>query len=547
MPCIVSDPTILHNIVYPPIAKPLVTKSTTEDYLKLLSTLEFTTSEDPKIAFDNFFDLVTTAGQLAFPLTKPKSNSTKNKHKPWMSKGLLSSCCLKNKLLNVKLKNPSPENIANYKKYNYLLNKCKKLAKRHFYLDSFESAKNNMKETWRLIGEVAERKKTIPKLSKVFDINGVLSANPTEIATSFNTFFGTIGPTLAAKIPPSKIPGNNFRNYMGTPTTDIFCLNQITATTLLDIISNLKPKTSAGEDLLSNKLLKIASKYLLNPLLRVINLSLESGYVPTQITLAKVIPILKEGDCKSFNNYRPIAIISSVGKVLEKVVSQKLTNYLESNELLSINQYGFRKGHSTSHPLLHFTKKIFDSLSQNKLSMSVFIDLKKAFDTVNIIDILLEKLKYFGIHGKEWLWFFNYLKRQQQVFTGDSLSEIIEMLCGIPQGTVLGPILFIMFINDLPGALDLFCQMFADDCTLQAEGNTIEELVSTMSAELAKAEEWFLVNKLTLNIKKTKFAVYGNNLNSLKSIPDLKIGGCKIDRIGIYQEEKTVRIRALGR
>ena len=185
-----------------------------------------------------------------------------------------------------------------------------------------------------------------------------------------------------------------------------------------------------------------------------------------------------------------------------------------------------------------------ESLNKNNINLTVFIDLKKAFDTVDI-SILLDKLFYYGIRGKELLWFKNYLSRTQQVFTGEALSEIISMICGIPQGTVLGPILFILFINDLPGVLELFCQLFADDCTLQAEGSTIEELVKKMTSELAKAEQWFIANKLTLNLKKTKFAVFGNDLNALKKIPDLSISGTKIDRIGINQDEKMVRFLGL--
>ena len=201
-------------------------------------------------------------------------------------------------------------------------------------------------------------------LSKVFEINGIPSSNPKEIAKSFNSFFGTIGPQLADKIPPNKVPGTTFRSFLGVPTNHTFTLNNISTEFLKDQIDKLKPKTSYGSDHLSNKLLKLASSHLLLPLQRLINLSLSTGFVPSQMTLAKVIPLLKEGNCKLFTNYRPIAIVSSVGKLLERVVSHQLTNYLETHDLLSMNQYGFRTGHSTSHPLLHFTKKVMESLNK---------------------------------------------------------------------------------------------------------------------------------------------------------------------------------------
>ena len=183
-----------------------------------------------------------------------------------------------------------------------------------------------MKTAWQLIGEVAGRTKAKNKLSKIFEIDGTPTSNPKLIAEGFNNFFGTIGPDLAAKIPSSKIPGNNFRSYLTSPTDSVFSLNQISITYLKEQIEKLKPKTSYGEDLLSNKLLKIASKFLLQPLHRLINLSLDTGFVPNQITVAKVIPLLKEGSSQLFNNYRPIAITSSVGKLLERVVCKQLTN-----------------------------------------------------------------------------------------------------------------------------------------------------------------------------------------------------------------------------
>ena len=245
-----------------------------------------------------------------------------------------------------------------------------------------------------------------------------------------------------------------------------------------------------------------------------------------------------------FTNYRPIAIVSSIGKLLEKIVSEQLSYHLEENDILNNNQYGFRANHSIEHPLLQFSKKLLDSLNDGKINISTFIDLKKAFDTVDL-SILLDKLFHYGVRGKELLWFVNYLKRSQQVFTGEALSDIVLMLCGIPQGTVLGPLLFILFINDLPEAVKLFCQLFADDCTLQSEGLNLEELVRNTSYELSKAEAWFASNKLTLNLKKTKFAIYGNSPADLTLIPDLTIGGVPIDRIGVSQDEKSVRFLGL--
>ena len=460
-----------------------------------------------------------------------------------MFPGLLRCCSEKNRLLSFKLKNSNQLNISKYKNYSKILVKCKKKAKQMYFLEAFEAARSDLKATWSLIGEVSGRTKTKPKLNKTFIVNGTKSYDKDEIAKGFNNFFGTIGSELASKI-PNPIPGSNFQQYLGPQSDCVFALFPISLKSLLSHINEIKPKTSAGNDLLSNKLIKLAIPSLAKPLLRLINLSLSTGYVPPQITVSKVIPLFKEGSKELFNNYRPIAIVSSVGKLLERVVCEQLTNYLESNELLSNHQYGFRSRHSVVHPLLQFSKKIFESLMSNNINLTIFIDLKKAFDTVNL-DILLSKLSHYGILGKELQWFINYLKRSQQVFTGEALSEVITMLMGIPQGTCLGPILFILFINDLPCALQLFCQLFADDTTLQIEGPDIKSLFDKTLIELKKAENWFRCNKLTLNLKKTKFAVFGNDLQNLINIPDLSLSGVKIDRIGHNQIEKSVRFLGL--
>ena len=276
-----------------------------------------------------------------------------------------------------------------------------------------------------------------------------------------------------------------------------------------------------------------------------INKSLETAYVPPQIALAKVIPLHKEGDKKEFNNYRPIAIVSTIGKLLEKAVHSQLSGYLEESchsNSISRNQFGFRSHHSIIHPLLLFSKKVHDTLTNGLHNLAIFIDLKKAFDTVNF-DILLDKLHHYGISGMELKWFRNYLVRSQFVMAGGtSRSSILKMLCGIPQGTVLGPLLFIIFINDLPNATELFTLLFADDTTFQLEGDNVHNLIIRANLELLKAQEWFTSNKLTLNAKKTKLILFSpKGLKPQTLSPNLVLGGVDVERIGAGEKNKSVR------
>ena len=172
--------------------------------------------------------------------------------------------------------------------------------------------------------------------------------------------------------------------------------------------------TSFGEDEVSNNLLKKAIPYLLDPLVKLINLSFKSGFVPKQITIAKITPLHKDGSKSEFNNYRPIALISTIGKLMESVVAAQLTEYLNTNNFLHKFQFGFRKKHNVSQPLLLFSQNVLNSLRNNNYNLSIFVDLKKAFDTVNF-KILLQKLDFYGISGKALDWFSDYLRRSQYV------------------------------------------------------------------------------------------------------------------------------------
>ena len=190
--------------------------------------------------------------------------------------------------------------------------------------------------------------------------------------------------------------------------------------------------------------------------------------------------------------------------MFEKIVSRQLVRFFSINNILYKHQYGFRSGHNTSHPVLHLTNKIYNALNQKPSSktLTIFIDLKKAFDTVDQ-SILLQKLRHYGIWDTANLWFHNYLiDREQFVSVHGRESERAKIKCGVPQGSVLGPILFLIFINDLPNASDFLTLLFADDTTFQVSGQDLDQLFDHANFELEKSTVWFKSNKLTLNVKK---------------------------------------------
>lgn len=196
---------------------------------------------------------------------------------------------------------------------------------------------------------------------------------------------------------------------------------------------------------------------------------------------------------------------------MEKIVYSRLTNFLEFNNLISDFQFGFRKGHSTIHPLTLFTNKVTEAINQKKLTIAFFCDLRKAFDTVDF-EILLTKLFNIGVRGRELTWFKNYLYGRKLLTDVDTtLSSVLDILIGVPQGSILGPLLFLIYINDLPKCTDLFTLLFADDTTLVASGNDPQELFSYVNKEFKKVVDFFRTHKLSLHPQKTRFMIFSHN------------------------------------
>ena len=233
-----------------------------------------------------------------------------------------------------------------------------------------------------MIREIVGKHKSKQQIPTYFQQNGKIITDHLEISNGFNNFFANVGPKLASEIDTTNA---SFKNYLPEKNQNSFTFSRISEMEILHICRKLKPKMSSGADSISTKLLKEIAPLIITPLHYLINMSLETGFVPPEIKLAKVVPIFKDGNCHEFNNYRPISLLSSFSKLLEKIVSKQLTRFLHVNDIIYKHQYGFRAGHCTSHSVLHLTDKIYNALNQkpSEQTLTVFIDLKKAFDTVN--------------------------------------------------------------------------------------------------------------------------------------------------------------------
>ena len=239
------------------------------------------------------------------------------------------------------------------------------------------------------------------------------------------------------------------------------------------------------------------------------NMSLREGVFPSLLKSASICPIFKKGEKFKCENYRPISLLSNISKIFERVMYNRVEQFLISTNQFYNRQFGFRRNHSTNHALLSIIERIRESTDNNLFTCGVFIDLEKAFDTVNH-KILLAKLSHYGIRGNANLWFKSYLaNRVQHVNINGNMSNKSTISCGVPQGSILGPLLFLLYINDMQLCVRFSCLFhFADDTNLLLSSNSIKDLRKKMNSDLKLIFEWLCANRLSLNTDKTEFLIF---------------------------------------
>ena len=288
---------------------------------------------------------------------------------------------------------------------------------------------------------------------------------------------------------------------------------------------------------LPTKILKVAFLCTPEKLKRIFNQSLTTGVVPLAWKHATIIPLRKEGNSRDVNNLRPVSLLPLPGKILEKIIQAKLSYFLEEKNLLDTKQGGFRPNHSTTNTAVDFTEDIYCNMNRGEITAAVFVDLRKAFDIVNH-EILLKKLKKMGINDFLLSWLRNYLtNRSQSTQVNNLKSEAQNLSCGVPQGSVLGPTLFLVYINDMSRAvMNVNHMLYADDTVLYLGGKDLDIVKVDLQNNLDKFCMWLKQNQLTLNVKKTKYVIYGSaqRLKNTRSLT-LMMNGNQLEREHVYK------------
>ena len=299
---------------------------------------------------------------------------------------------------------------------------------------------------------------------------------------------------------------------------ECFKFDAITPDFVFDQICSFSNNKSTGVSNISTKLLKLAAPIICHPLAYICSLSMFTSTFPSEWKKAKVTPIYEDGDKSDVSNCRPISVLPILSKILERAVHDQLYNYLTCNNIINQCQSGFRRNHSTNTALLDVTDHILKNANDGKVTASIFLDLKKAFDTVSH-EMLIKKLNSYGITESALQWFKSYLSdRTQAVNVNSTLSDFKSINIGVPQGSILGPLLFIIFVNSLPESVNTSCKcvMCADDTKLLLSSSDPNILQKDLDLNLNKIASWFQTNNLTLNIKKTKLMLFGTKQSFCK-------------------------------
>ena len=460
-------------------------------------------SNDVESCYDLFHAKMSLLFTNAFPM-KTKTIKQHKRHKPWLTHELKQKIKYKNKLYRKFHKYPTLHNELEYKIHKRQTAKLLRDAEANYFQNQFNLHKTNMKKTWEVLNELmGQNKKNKSAIDELVTDQGTL-CSLTEIAEALNIHFSTIGGKINSELPPSTMDPLSYLNE--TFTQSMFML-PATESEIAKSIINLKIG-SPGPDQFPSILFKENADHLIQPITHLVNMSLMQGVVPSKLKQANVTPVPKGGAMNDANNFRPISVLNVISKILERIVYKRLLSYLQTNSILSTFQFGFRKNHSSEMALVMSTEFIRHSLDAGDNVLGVFLDLRKAFDVVPH-DILLLKLRHYGIRGVPLQWFSSYLSdRKQSVKINQSVSSLLPVEYGVPQGSILGPLLFLIFINDLkPSTVadTTRLTLFADDTTLLVRSPHLATLATTVNNELAHLSSWFKANRMSVNANKTHY------------------------------------------
>lgn len=459
-----------------------------------------------------FRGLFTTVLDSVAPV---KEVRIKNQSDPWISAEILESIRERDSWLRKSRGDThSSENYQMYRKMRNKVHNDIRNAKRHYMIEKIDEYKDKPKELWKHLKTLGYQSKSNTSSNTVLDVNGEKCHDKKDVADHFNHFFTHVASDLVNQLPKQEFNSYDvdspvFKNQYKSVVPDSFQLQEINEEFVLNEIHSLDISKSTGLDGIPGRFIKDAAEAITGPITHIINASLRCGVVPHDMKIAKVIPLHKKKSKLEAGNYRPVSILSVVSKFLEKAVFHQLNDYLVNNNLIYQFQSGFRGSYSTDTCLIHLQDHIRKQTAAGNYTGMILLDIQKAFDSVDH-QILCNKLSAMGVHSTSIDWFQSYLSGRRQVVSINRVeSDPLTITCGVPQGSILGPILFLCYVNDMPNSINCLLLQYADDSALIYSDKDPNNIKKNLSSNLESGNKWLIENKLSLHMGKTELILFG--------------------------------------
>ena len=496
-------------------------------------------------AYNDFSAKLLSAINKSAPL---KERRIKNNNEEWFDGEILDAILTRDKVLKKFKKTKLPADELCYKQSKYFLQNLILNKKKTFFGDKLKETIGRPKELWKNLRDLG-LPKTVSTTSATICLksNDTLSFDLQKNVEIFKDFYSSLADSLLKKLPnaPLKFDKTFFSACYQKFEKNNFKFSKTSVEHVQQLLMDINPTKSAGIDNISGRFIKDGASILSLPITQICNLSIKLSSFPTRCKIAKLKPIFKKGSKTDPQNYRPISLLPLISKVIEKVIHDQTQSYLSENDILYKYQSGFRSNHSTNSCLVYLTDLISKGFDSGLYTGMILIDLQKAFDTIDH-EILLEKMIYLGFSDQTIKWFRCYLSNRTFIVNiSDKSSNLGKVSCGVPQGSILGPLLFLMYVNDMPHAISSKLLLYADDSCIIFQHKDIKVIEENLNKDFENLCDWFIDNKLSIHFgqDKTKSILFasksrkrkGNHINinyrdiEIKQHSSVSYLGCVLD------------------